>query len=133
LETPGGQLVSADGEENQGLAPVIFSESVMRNGLTADQLENGVEVTIETYPNMEAYDEITLRWGDVRLDLPALDEFQVGKAINVYVPATLIKEAGDDPHQEVTYCVIDRVGNNSRWAPSRSIKVCINDPCMTEG
>ncbi len=127
LETPGGQLVCADGEENQGLAPVIFPKSVTRQGLTSPQLKNGVEVTIESYLNMAAYDEITLRWGDVRLDLPALTEEHVGKAIQIHVPATLIREAGDDPHLEVTYCVIDRVGNNSRWAPSRSIKVSVND------
>jgi len=123
LETPGGQLVSADGEENQGLAPVKFPEFVMSRGLSAQQLKDGVHVTIEAYPHMEAYDEITLRWGDIRMDLPALTEQQVGKAIKIHVPATLIREAGDDLHQEVTYCVIDRVGNNSLWAPARSIKV----------
>ncbi len=123
LETPGGQLVSADGEENQGLAPVKFPELVMSRGLSAQQLKDGVHVTIEAYPHMEAYDEITLRWGDIRMDLPALTEQQVGKAIKIHVPATLIREAGDDLHQEVTYCVIDRVGNNSLWAPARSIKV----------
>lgn len=123
LETPGGQLVSADGEENQGLAPVKFPELVMSRGLSAQQLKDGVHVAIEAYPHMEAYDEITLRWGDIRMDLPALTEQQVGKAIKIHVPATLIREAGDDLHQEVTYCVIDRVGNNSLWAPARSIKV----------
>jgi len=123
LETPGGHLLSADGEENQGLTPVKFSDTVMRDGLSAEHLKEGVCLTIEAYPHMEVYDEITLRWGDVRMDLPALTEDQVGDAIEVHVPATLIEEAGDDLHQEVTYCVIDRVGNNSLWAPARSIRV----------
>ena len=123
LETPGGHLVSAEGEENQGLAPVKFPESVMNRGLNAEQLKEGVHVTIDTYPHMEVYDEITLRWGDVRMDLPPLEDEQVGHPIEVHVPASLIREAGDDPHQEVTYCVIDRVGNNSLWAPARAIKV----------
>jgi hypothetical protein len=72
---------------------------------------------------MDAYDEITLRWGDMRLDLPALTQDDVGMPIVVDVPAELVREAGDDPHLEVSYCVIDRVGNNSRWAPPRLIKV----------
>lgn len=127
LETPGGHLVSADGEENQGLAPVKFSEFVMGQGVSAQQLKDGVHVTIEAYPHMEAYDEITLRWGDSRMDLPALTEQQIGKAIKVHVPAALIREAGDDLHQEVTYCVIDRVGNNSLWAPVRSVKVSTDE------
>ncbi|TDV60600.1 hypothetical protein [Pseudomonas sp. LP_7_YM] len=127
LETPGGHLLSADGKENQGLAPLTFPESVMSQGLSSQHLKDGIQITIDVYPHMEAYDEITLRWGDVRMDLPALTEQQVGKAIDVHVPPTLIREAGDDLHQEVTYCVIDRVGNNSLWAPARSINVSTND------
>lgn len=133
LETPGGHLVSTDGEENQGLAPVMFDETVMRHGLSAEQWVNGVHISIECYPHMEVYDEITLRWGDIRMDLPALTEEQVGQDIDVHVPATLIQEAGDDLHQEVTYCVIDRVGNNSRWAPVRSIRVSTGEAPMSKG
>lgn len=132
LETPGGHLVSADGEENQGLAPVTFGESLMRHGIDKQQLKKGVQVTIDTYPNMAVYDEITLRWGDLRWDLPPLTQDCVGSAIKVQVPPVLIREAGDDQHLEVTYCVIDRVGNNSRWAPSRSITVCIGGPRSVE-
>ena len=123
LETPGGQLVSGEGDENQGLAPATFAESVMQDGLTARHFDEGVQLTLDAYPNMDAYDEITLRWGDMRLDLPALTQDDVGMPIVVDVPAALVREAGDDPHLEVSYCVIDRVGNNSRWAPARLIKV----------
>lgn len=123
LEIPGGQLVSAEDDENQGLAPVRFAESVMQSGLTARHFDEGVQLILETYLNMDTYDEITLRWGDLRLDLPALTQDDVGQPIPVHVPAALVREAGDDPHLEVSYCVIDRVGNNSRWAPARSIKV----------
>jgi hypothetical protein len=58
------------------------------------------------------------------MDLPALGSDDVGQPIKFRVPAALIQEAGDDLHHEVTYCVIDRVGNNSQWAPSRVIQVC---------
>jgi len=127
LETPGGHLVSAEGEENQGLAPIRFPEWVADKGLSRKHLSTGIDIFIDSYPHMEAYDEITLRWGDVRMDFPALTELQVGKAIRLHVPGSLIQEAGDDEHQEVTYCVIDRVGNNSLWAPVRSIRVSIAD------
>lgn len=127
LEPPGGHLLCAGNDENQGLAPVTFASHVLDQGLSEKQLNAGVDVTIECYPNMDTYDEITLRWGDVRLDLPALTREQVGKPVTIRVPEAMIREAGDDPHQEVTYCVIDRVGNNSLWAPARSIRVCTSD------
>lgn len=127
LETPGGHLISAECEENQGLAPVKFPEAVMERGLGVRHLKEGVCITIESYPHMEAYDEITLRWGDIRMDLPVLTEQEVGKAIEVHVPAAVIREAWDDLQQEVTYCVIDRVGNNSSWAPVRFVKVSTDD------
>lgn len=132
LETPGGHLVSNDGEENQGLAPVTFLENLPETGLTNRHLEEGVDIVIDRYPHMEAYDEITLRWGDRRMDFPALTEQQVGSPIKLHVPGTLIREAGEDDHQEVTYCIIDRVGNNSLWAPPRAIRVCIPDTVCVE-
>ena len=49
-----------------------------------------------------------------------------GKPISVFVPSEIIQEAGEDPKLEVTYCIIDRVGNNSRWAPARTLKVGAN-------
>ena len=123
LETPGGHLVSTDGEENQGLSPVKFSECLSETGLTPHHLRQGIDIVIDSYPHMQAYDEITLRWGDVRMDFPALTEHQVGQAVTLHVPAVLIREAGDDDRLDVTYCIIDRVGNNSRWAPTRSVRV----------
>ncbi|SDH08883.1 hypothetical protein [Pseudomonas abietaniphila] len=127
LETPGGHLVSPDGEENQGLAPVRFADVTLCQGLAPEQFKKGVDIILEPYLNMEVHDEITLRWGDMRMDLPALTESEVGQELTVHVPATLISEAEDDLHQEITYCVIDRVGNNSRWAPARSIKARTED------
>jgi hypothetical protein len=126
LEPPGGHLINAGGDENQGLAPLSIPFSVLREGLSAEQIRCGVEVCIKPYMNMDSYDEITLRWGDVRMDLPALGCEDVGQSIIFRVPAALIEEAGDDLHHEVTYCVIDRVGNNSHWAPSRAVSVCLD-------
>lgn len=132
LETPGGHLISGDGEENQGLSPITLPENPAGTGLSARDLDDGIDIVIEPYPHMDAYDEITLRWGDMRMDFPALTEQQVDSAIRLHVPGALIREAGNDAHQEVTYCVIDRVGNNSLWAPARSICVCIPDEVSLE-
>jgi hypothetical protein len=123
LDSPGGLLAEPGIDENQGLAPLAVADSLLRQGLTVRQLKRGVALTIEAYQNMAAHDEITLRWGDLRMDLPALHPEDVGKPITLKVPPSLIREAGADPQLEVTYCIIDQVGNNSRWAPPRALKV----------
>jgi hypothetical protein len=124
LDCPGGHLTEPGIDENQSLAPLAIADTVRRHGLTVKQLKRGVALTIEAYQNMAARDEITLRWGDLRMDLPALHAKDVGKPITLNVPPSLIQEAGEDDQLEVTYCIIDQVGNNSRWAPARALKVC---------
>ncbi|WP_433768099.1 hypothetical protein [Pseudomonas putida] len=119
LECPGGPL--GDGE-NQFLAPVNFPAAIRRRGLNARQVRRGVPLTIEPYINMAEDDEITLRWGDVRMDLPRLKACDVGLPVQAWVPPAIILEAGEDLRLEVTYCVLDRVGNSSRWAPARMLK-----------
>lgn len=127
LDMPGGLLLNASAEENQGLAPVSLPEAISRNGLITSHIKQGLPLSIEPYLNMAPCDEITLRLGDVRMDLKPLAADNVGKPVQLLVPASLIREAGDEPQLEVTYCVIDRVGNNSRWAPSREISVSTLD------
>lgn len=123
LDMPGGLLINSTDEENQGLAPVLLPESVIHHGLDISRLAKGLPLSIEPYLNMAPHDEITLRWGDARMDLAPLAEDNLGKPIELIVPDTLIREAGEETQLEVTYCVIDRVGNNSRWAPTRAISV----------
>jgi hypothetical protein len=80
-------------------------------------------MSIEPYLNMAPHDEITVRWGDLRMDLPPLTAQDVGAPVALVVPPDLILEAGDEQRLEATYCIIDRVGNNSLWAPPREIHV----------
>jgi hypothetical protein len=75
---------------------------------------------------MAAHDEITLRWGDLRVDLPAISAREVGMPVIYTVPPEFIREACVEEAQEITYCIIDRAGNNSRWAPARIIKTSNN-------
>jgi hypothetical protein len=127
LDCPGGQPCGVCGDENQRLAPVTFPETIRRQGVNPNQIKRGVPLTIEPYLNMAADDEITLRWGDARMDLPRLKASDVGQPIQVWVPPAIILEAGEDLRLEVTYCILDRVGNNSRWAPPRTLKIgCAN-------
>jgi len=120
LNCPGGLPI---GEENQGLAPPVIPLPICRYGVNPNQMRRGVPLALEPYPNMAAEDEITLLWGDVRYDLPKLAPADVGKPVTVFVPAAVILEAGEDRGLDITYCVIDRVGNNSRWAPPRRLRV----------
>ena len=130
LDCPGGQPQLLCNNENQNLAPVQIPEAICRTGVNPRQIKRGVPLTIEPYLNMAVDDAITLRWGDVRLDLPKLERRDLGKPIQVWVPPAIIEEAGEDLRLEVTYCVLDRVGNNSRWAPPRRLKIGCGKTCV---
>jgi hypothetical protein len=130
LDCPGGQPSALYGDEIQSLAPVSIPETIRRQGVNPNQIKRGVPLTIEPYLNMAIDDEITLRWGDVRMDLPRLKAGDVGLPIQVWVPPAIILEAGEDLRLEVTYCILDRVGNNSRWAPARTLKIGCANPYL---
>ncbi|WP_086794005.1 hypothetical protein [Pseudomonas sp. SCPG-7] len=127
LDCPGGQPSALCGDENQQLAPVTVPDTIRRQGVNPNQIKRGVPLTIEPYRNMAEDDAITLRWGDVRMDLARITAADVGLPIQVWVPPAVIVEGGEDLRLDVTYCVIDWVGNNSRWAPPRTLKIgCVN-------
>jgi len=130
---PGGPPSPLYCDENQNLAPVGLPETIRRYGVNACQVRRGIPLTIEPYLNMTTGDAITLRWGDVRLDLPKIQAKEVGLAVQVWVPSTVIIEAGDDCRLEVTYCILDRVGNNSRWAPTRTLRIAAEAPPRLAG
>ncbi|WP_285419575.1 hypothetical protein [Pseudomonas sp. efr-133-TYG-5] len=130
LDCPGGPVLPGCAEENQYLRPVILPTVICRRGVNPSQIRRGVPLTIAPYLNMAEGDEITLRWGDARMDLPRLTRADVGQAIQVWVPPAVIVEAGEDLRLDVTYCVLDRVGNNSRWAPPRTLKIGCVQPCL---
>jgi hypothetical protein len=126
LDCPGGQPSALSDDENQQLAPVTCPDTIRRQGVNPNQIKRGVPLTIEPYLNMAEDDEITLRWGDVRMDLPR--NHRCGcRADSGLGTSSVIVEAGEDLRLDVTYCIIDRVGNNSRWAPPRTLKIgCVN-------
>ncbi|KAF1027292.1 MAG: hypothetical protein GAK37_02466 [Pseudomonas sp.] len=125
---PGGAPSPLCGDENQNLAPVGLPDTIRRHGINSRQIHRGVPLSIEPYLNMSAGDEITLRWGDARLDLPPITPVEVGQRVHVWVPSALIMEAGDDQRLDVSYCILDHVGNNSRWAPGRILRIARAHP-----
>ncbi|MGY2140629.1 hypothetical protein ACW9I8_28810 [Pseudomonas reactans] len=130
---PGGQPSPLYRDENQNLTPVGLPDTIRRFGVNASQVRRGIPLTIAPYLNMATGDAITLRWGDVRLDLPKIQALEVGQAVQVWVPSSIITEAGDDCRLEVTYCILDRVGNNSRWAPARTLRIAAEAPPRQAG
>ncbi|MFC6339637.1 hypothetical protein GIR22_11590 [Pseudomonas sp. CCM 7891] len=128
VDYPGGRPKALCNDENQNLAPVNLPEMIRRYGVNSRQVLRGVPLIIEPYLNMAADDEITLRWGDARLDLSPIQACDIAKPIQVWVPSALIQEAGDDHRLEVTYCILDWVGNNSRWAPARTLRIAAAHP-----
>ncbi|RTY02819.1 hypothetical protein EJ576_05810 [Pseudomonas sp. C 49-2] len=130
---PGGQPSPLYRDENQNLAPVGLPDTIRRFGVNASQVRRGIPLTIAPYLNMDTGDAITLRWGDVRLDLPKIQALEIGLAVQVWVPSSIITEAGDDCRLEVTYCILDRVGNNSRWAPARTLRIAAEAPPRQAG
>lgn len=125
---PGGQPLAMLNDENQNLAPVVLPETIRRYGINGSQVRRGIPLTIEPYLNMANGDAITLRWGDVRVDLPEIHAKNIDLPVQVWVPSTVIIEAGDDSRLDVTYCILDRVGNNSRWAPARTLNIAACAP-----
>jgi len=132
-QCPGGRPSPLCSDENQNLAPVSLPETIRRYGVNPSQVRRGIPLTIEPYVNMATGDAITLRWGDARMDLPKIQAKGVGAAVQVWVPSALIVEAGDDCRLEVTYCILDRVGNNSRWAPTRTLRIAACAPSQPVG
>jgi len=125
---PGGPPSPLYCDENLNLAPASLPETIRRYGVNASQVRRGIPLTIEPYLNMTRGDAITLRWGDARLDLPKIQARAVGIAVQVWVPSAIIIEAGDDSRLDVTFCILDRVGNNSRWAPARTLRIAAYVP-----
>lgn len=105
------------------LLPIRVAPHYLREGVFAERLGPGLDVRIEPYRNMAEGDAITLSWGDLRLDLAPLPAAELDQPVSARIPTELILEAGADPHLELSYCVLDRVGNASGWAPATCLRV----------
>ncbi|TDF79928.1 hypothetical protein [Pseudomonas sp. H9] len=117
LDCPGGN------DAEQHLQPLQLDRRLRHEGLCLDTLSGDLQCSLAPYRNMAEGDQITVRWGDLRLDLAPLNRQQIGRTLQVEIPRALIEESGADPHLELSYCILDRVGNRSQWAPSTALRV----------
>lgn len=121
LDCPGGGV-------HEHLQPLHLASRIRREGLCLSHLTDDLACSLTPYRHMAEGDQITLRWGDLRLDLPAVKQHQVGKALPAKIPLALIQEGGPDPYLELSYCILDRVGNRSQWAPIVELRVFAEHP-----
>ncbi|RON51397.1 hypothetical protein BK666_03910 [Pseudomonas frederiksbergensis] len=100
-------------------------------GVDADMADRGVQLRIEPYENMTAFDRIVCRWGSQEVMHYPVTQEQVDDPVNNPIVITftreVIEKAGDGSRVVVTYQVIDCVGNypdeRDPWAPFRYVLV----------
>lgn len=110
-------------QENPQLAAIGLPRKLRRHGLSLSALKKDICLTIQPYSNMAVGDEITLRWGDVRIDLAPLQPSQVGQPLQPQMPIAAILENGCDERLTVSYCVFDTASNHSGWATPAALRV----------
>ncbi|MBD1550014.1 hypothetical protein [Pseudomonas typographi] len=120
LEYPGGAPLREGEEENQFLPPICFPRAL---SVRQARQHGGLPFYLPAYPNMAAGDEITVRWGDERFDLPPLLPRQVGQPVQGTIPLAALRQVRPGRWQDVTWSAVDRVGNHSRWAPCQALEL----------
>lgn len=111
-DLPGGPDPDPDSADHQNLAPPTVSADILNNGVTQDQLNQGVEVSCPPHLFMRKNSEITLHWGDQVMRCP-VTEAEVGQSIRFLVTRAIIEAAGDSERLQVYYSLRDVVDNRS--------------------
>lgn len=114
-DQPGGIDPEPDQPNHQNLAPP--EPELPSSGIIDEEAaRNGIQVTIQPYPNMREYDRITLSWGGELVYRNVTPE-EVGQAIEMIVPEEVILRAGDSQALVLIYRVRDEVHNvSSDWS-----------------
>ncbi|VVN73714.1 hypothetical protein PS718_00590 [Pseudomonas fluorescens] len=111
-QRPGGFDDSPE-EGHSGLKYSFIPD--VSNGVDPAMAERGVQIRIEPYENMAAFDRISCVWGSQRISYYPVTQQQVDDPVNhpILLTATkqVIENHGDGPNVVVTFQVIDRVGN----------------------
>ncbi|MHC8402574.1 hypothetical protein ACYZTX_24790 [Pseudomonas sp. MDT1-17] len=111
-DLPGGPDPDPERPDHQNLAPPTVSADILKNGVTQDQLNRGVEVSCPPHLFMRKNSEITLHWGDQVMRL-LVTEADVGQPIRFLVTRSTIEAAGDSKRLSVYYSLRDVVDNRS--------------------
>ncbi|MBB3228030.1 hypothetical protein FHW69_002665 [Luteibacter sp. Sphag1AF] len=105
------------GEDDQGsltlTAPVV-TPAVIGAGTT-------VTVTIDPWQNAFEEDRLILLWGAVSYEVPG--PFAADQPVAFVVPPEIIVNGGSNPAMEVSYRIVDQVGNWSRRSPVARVHV----------
>lgn len=104
---------------NEGLAPAIVPDGKIEPPIPPE----GIAVEVRPWINMTQGDRLRLFWGAQSVQMPALDESQVGASVIVRVPPEVIEAAGDGEALVVTYEIRDMVNNWSGRAPAAYVDV----------
>lgn len=122
LSVPGGLDPDPSTETiNEGLKP----PEVVPWPLGAD-LSN-VRVVVARYLNIEAGDRVTASWHGFQHEI-TLSSADVAKpSVEIAIPEDEIRQIGAGT-ATVTYRILDRVTNSSKWAPHTQVEVPLPDP-----
>ncbi|WP_175652260.1 RCC1 domain-containing protein [Pseudomonas sp. Marseille-P9899] len=111
-EFPGGVDPEPDLPGHQNL-PAPKPDLPANGIIDEDAAEDGVKVTISSYPNMRQYDKITLSWGG-ELVVHEVTEAEAQRgSVDILVSKEMILAAGDSDDLVLVYRVMDEVHNQS--------------------
>ena len=132
LTQPGG--TDSDSEEgNSGLIYTLSPDP--SNGVNEDLARRGIRMNIVPYENIAIFDTIRCRWGDQVVTYYPVTREQIDDPVNHPIFATftedVIRAQGNGNNIEVSYQVVDRVGNlpdpKARWAKITYVSVDLNN------
>ncbi|WP_406229095.1 hypothetical protein ACI7YU_12455 [Pseudomonas siliginis] len=132
LTQPGG--TDSDSEEgNSGLIYTLSPDP--SNGVNEDLAQRGIRMNIVPYENIAIFDTIRCRWGDQVVTYYPVTREQIDDPVNHPIFATftedVIRAQGNGNNIEVSYQVVDRVGNlpdpKARWAKITYVSVDLNN------
>ena len=129
LTRPGGH----DDNDEDGHSKLIMTipPAIVAGGIDQDNVADGVDITIERYPNIAVGDVIQLSWGGAFVFSLALTQEQVDGTtpIIVHVDEATIRKAGDSDAKglAVVFVVYDVVDNRSEdWSAAQWVVVTID-------
>lgn len=136
LQRPGG----FDDDAEEGHSGLRFELPELPDGVTLPIAEQGVDIRILPYENMAAHDYIIVRWGSQEVHYLSVTQEQVDDPerhpIIIKVECQKIVDAGDGPDVQVTFQVIDRVGNypdeRAPWAKVARVLVDLESARLTK-
>ncbi|WP_130910543.1 hypothetical protein [Pseudomonas sp. Sample_9] len=104
-------------------------------GVDADMARGGIKMLVKPYKNIATHDRMFCRWGDELVSYYPVTEAQVADPANNPIIVTfteeVIKKEGSKPLVEVSFQVVDRVGNfpdpEAPWSKITNVSVDLTD------